>query len=44
MIIQISDKEMEKLLEFIEAGGRQIRLQSQIENIKVEIKQKKEVK
>lgn len=42
MIIQITDKEMEKLLEFIDKGGKTIRLQSQTENIKVEIKQKKE--
>ena len=41
MIIQITDKEMEKLLEFIDKGGKTIRLQSQTENIKVEIKQKK---
>ena len=34
-------KEMEKLLEFIDKGGKTIRLQSQTENIKVEIKQKK---
>ena len=38
MIIQITDKEMEKLLEFIDKGGKIIRLQSQTENIKVEIK------
>ena len=38
MIIQITDKEMEKLLEFIDKGGKTIRLQSQTENIKVEIK------
>ena len=44
MIIQITDKEMEKLLEFIDKGGKTIRLQSQTENIKVEIKQKKQVK
>ena len=44
MIIQITDKEMKKLLEFIDKGGKTIRLQSQTENIKVEIKQKKEVK
>ena len=37
MIIQITDKEME----FIDKGGKTIRLQSQTENIKVEIKQKK---
>ena len=43
MIIQITDKEMEKLLEFIDKGGKTIRLQSQTENIKVEIKQKKVV-
>ena len=30
--------------EFIDKGGNTIRLQSQTENIKVEIKQKKEVK
>ena len=42
MIIQITDKEMEKLLEFIDKGGNTIRLQSQTENIKGEIKQKKE--
>ena len=41
MIIQITDKEMEKLLEFIDKCGKTIRLQSQTENIKVEIKQKK---
>ena len=41
MIIQITDKEMEKLLEFIDKGGKTIRLQSQTENIKVEIKQKR---
>ena len=38
MIIQITDKEMEKLLDFIDKGGKTIRLQSQTENIKVEIK------
>ena len=44
MIIQITDKEMENLLEFIDTGGKTIRHQSQTENIKVEIKQKKKVK
>ena len=42
MIIQITDEEMEKLLEFIDKSGKTIRLQSQTENIKVEIKQKGE--
>lgn len=44
MIIQITNKEMEKLLEFINTGGKTIRLQSQTKNIKVEIKQKERCK
>ena len=38
MVIQIDEEVMEKLLYFIDNGGKNIRLQSKIANVKVEIK------